>query len=78
MCLLSFATSTTSTLPTQLGVASLERGYAAFTSILVFGLISLGFCRIITAVEDIGMWFPDVGEGTGGRNDIGWEGAGVL
>jgi hypothetical protein len=45
---------------------------------LVFGLISLGFCRIITAVEDIGMWFPDVGEGTGGRNDIGWEGAGVL
>ncbi len=29
-------------------------------------LISLGFCRIITAVEDIRMWFPDVWEGTGG------------
>ncbi len=41
-------------------------------------LISLGFCRIITAVEDIRMWFPDVWEGTGGWNDIGWEGAGVL
>jgi hypothetical protein len=51
MCLLSFATSTMSTLPTQLGVASLERGYAAFTSISV-----LKFMVPISANPIISMW----------------------